>query len=135
MVNSATQAGAVKDTNGVGKGGEAAAEPVVHINSAASFEREVSQFKGVVLVDFWAEWCPPCRAIGPTIHRLAESFQGTEGVKIAKLNVDQAGDVAQRFGIRSIPTAILFRDGKEVDRGPIGILKHDHLKRWVEGNR
>ncbi len=66
------------------------------------------------MVDFWAEWCGPCKMAGPVIDQLAEEYQGK--VVIAKVNVDQEPDVAGRFGVMSIPTVILFKDGKEVSR-------------------
>jgi thioredoxin 1 len=70
--------------------------------------------KGVVMVDFWAEWCMPCKVMGPVLNDLAEdeNFKPT----VAKLNVDHFQSVSQKFGIRGIPTIILFKDGKEVDR-------------------
>ena len=76
-----------------------------------NFDKEVLQANVPVLVDFWAEWCGPCKALGPTIEALAGDFHGR--AKVGKLDVD-ANQVAGSFGIRSIPTVILFRDGKPV---------------------
>jgi len=70
--------------------------------------------EGVTLVDFWAPWCAPCRMQVPILEELAESIKGR--VKIAKLNVDEAGGVAGRFGVQAIPTLLLFKDGNEVRR-------------------
>ena len=70
--------------------------------------------KGVTLVDFWAPWCGPCKMQGPILEQVSESVDGR--AKIAKLNVDDAGGVAGRFGVQSIPTLILFEDGNEVQR-------------------
>lgn len=83
----------------------------------ASFAREVEQAPGLVLVDFWAEWCGPCRAVAPVIERLAEDYQGK--VKVLKLDTDANQATAMKFNIRSIPTILLFKDGKPVD-GVIG---------------
>ena len=69
---------------------------------------------GIILVDFWAPWCGPCRVQGPILEEVAERADGQ--AKIAKLNIDDAGDVADRFGVQSIPTLVLFKDGSEVRR-------------------
>ena len=79
-----------------------------------AFEREVVNNPGLTLVDFWAAWCSPCRALLPSLERLATSFAGR--AKVAKVEVDANPDLAQRFGVRSIPTLVFFRDGREVDR-------------------
>ena len=79
-----------------------------------TFAEEVLTNAEPVLVDFWAPWCGPCRAIAPAIDELAEQFAGQ--VKIAKLNVDEYADTAKEYGIRNIPTLVIFRDGEVVER-------------------
>jgi thioredoxin 1 len=79
-----------------------------------AFEREVVNASGVTLVDFWAPWCGPCRALAPSLERLAAAFSGR--AKVGKVEVDQNPELAERFGVRSIPTLVFFRDGREVDR-------------------
>jgi thioredoxin 1 len=83
----------------------------------ATFGAEVEQAPGVVLVDFWATWCGPCLAIAPVIEKLAQDYQGK--IKVVKLDTDANQATATRFNIRSIPTILLFKDGKVID-GVIG---------------
>ena len=77
--------------------------------SEATFETEVLGSETQVIVDFWAEWCAPCRAVAPVLDRIAEE---REDVKIVKVNIDEEPGLAQRYGITSIPTLILFKDGE-----------------------
>ena len=80
----------------------------------ATFDREVLKSSTPVLVDFWAEWCGPCRAIGPVLEDLARNSGG--GVTLAKVNVDENPGLAARYGIRSIPTILFVKDGKVQDQ-------------------
>ena len=80
----------------------------------AGFEREVVQSDVPVVLDFWAEWCPPCRALAPTFEELAKQYAGR--VRFLKLNVDENQQVPQRFGIKGIPTLVFFDGGREVER-------------------
>lgn len=78
-----------------------------------NFEEEVIKSKGVTLVDFWAPWCGPCRMLGPIVEEIAEDFKGK--AKICKLNVDENQETAGKFGVMSIPTVLIFKDGKQAE--------------------
>ncbi|MFN7944220.1 MAG: thioredoxin [Blastocatellia bacterium] len=82
--------------------------------SDANFENEVLNSNQPVLVDFWAAWCAPCRMLAPTVEAVAEKYQGK--ARVVKLNVDENVEASSRYGIKGIPTLILFRDGKEAER-------------------
>ena len=85
----------------------------VTINQA-NFKTEVLGAKSAVLVDFWAQWCAPCRAIAPTLDELAQKYQGK--FTVAKVNVDEVPELAAQYGVLNIPTLIFFKNGEEVDR-------------------
>ena len=97
----------------------------------ASFESDVLGSDTPVLVDFWAEWCGPCRMIAPVLDDLAESMDGK--VQIAKLNVDENQEVAFKYQVSSIPTLILFKNGEIADR-VMGALPRSALEQFVERN-
>lgn len=97
--------------------------------SDASFEKDVLESNQPVLVDFWAAWCAPCRMIAPTVEAVAEQYNGSASV--VKLNVDENPSVSQRFGIKGIPTLILFKGGKEEER-IVGATSKESLSRLIE---
>lgn len=103
-------------------------EKVTNVTDS-SFEKDVLQASKLILVDFWAEWCAPCRMLAPTIDAVAEQFADSAGV--VKLNVDENTATAQRYGIKGIPTLILFSQGKEVER-VVGATSRDSISRMIE---
>ena len=94
-----------------------------------NFEQEVLKSPTPVLVDFWAEWCGPCIALGPTVDAVAQDYQGK--AKVVKLNVDYSKTVAPRLGIRGIPTLILFHGGNEANR-IIGMTSKDKIAQMID---
>jgi thioredoxin 1 len=96
----------------------------------ANFDAEVLQAAEPVVVDFWAEWCGPCKMIGPSLEELAKEYGGK--VKITKLNVDENPAVAGKLGIRSIPTLMLFKDGKLASQ-KVGAAPKGELAKWING--
>jgi thioredoxin len=94
-----------------------------------SFDAEVLHAEGPVLVDFWAEWCGPCKMIAPFLEDLASEMAGR--VTVAKVNIDENPQTPRKYGIRGIPTMMLFKDG-QVAATKIGALPKSKLKEWVE---
>ena len=99
-------------------------EKVIHLTDA-NFEEEVVNSKMPVLVDFWAEWCMPCRMIAPAVEELAEEYDGK--IKVGKLNTDESREVAMKLGISAIPTLVLFRDGQPAKK-MVGLKSKRELK-------
>lgn len=98
--------------------------------TADNFDQEVLKSDVPVLVDFFAEWCGPCKQMAPVIEELAKEYEG-QPVKIAKLNVDEAGDIPQKYGILSIPTFKIFKGGEVVDEF-MGAQPKDAVKQKIE---
>ncbi len=94
----------------------------------ASFENDVLKAEGPVLVDFWAEWCGPCRMIGPTLEDLSKDMEGQ--LKVVKVNIDQNPVTPSKYGVRSIPTLIVFENGK-IKANKMGASPKGELYAWV----
>lgn len=97
--------------------------------TASTWDKEVLEATGLVMVDFWAVWCGPCRMIAPTVEELAKEFAGK--VKVAKLNTDENPDIATKYKIMGIPTIMFFKDGQKVDQ-VVGAVPKPQLKSKLE---
>ncbi|HEV7744426.1 MAG TPA: thioredoxin [Pyrinomonadaceae bacterium] len=95
----------------------------------SSFDKDVLQSAVPVLVDFWATWCAPCRMLEPTVAAVAEKFADT--ARVVKVNVDDNPSISQRYGIKGIPTLILFKGGKEEER-VVGATSKESISRMIE---
>jgi thioredoxin 1 len=105
-------------------------DKIVHVTDD-NFENEVLQSAQPVLVDYWAEWCGPCKMIAPVLDEIAGEYEGR--VKIAKLNIDDNPNTPPRYGIRGIPTLMLFKDG-EVEATKVGAVSKSQLTAFIDSN-
>jgi thioredoxin len=105
-------------------------DKILHVTDE-SFESEVLKSDVPVLVDYWAEWCGPCKAIAPILGEIAEEYAGK--LKIAKLNIDENPSTPPRYGIRGIPTLMLFKDGN-VEATKVGSLSKSQLATFIDSN-
>jgi len=103
---------------------------IVHV-SDESFEREVLNAEVPVLIDYWAEWCGPCKMIAPILDELAEEYG--ERIKVAKLNIDDNPETPPKYGIRGIPTLMIFKDGN-VEATKVGAVSKSQLADFIENN-
>ncbi|HEY0404877.1 MAG TPA: thioredoxin [Pyrinomonadaceae bacterium] len=95
----------------------------------SSFEQDVLQSERPVLVDFWAEWCAPCKALNPAVEAVAQKYAAS--ARVVKMNIDDNPSVAQRYGIRGLPTLILFKGGEVADR-IVGAISKDSISRLID---
>jgi thioredoxin 1 len=105
-------------------------EKIVHVTDD-TFEEEVLKSGEPVLVDYWADWCGPCKMIAPVLDEIADEYTGR--IKIAKLNIDENPNTPPRYGIRGIPTLMLFKDG-EVEATKVGAVSKSQLTAFIDSN-
>lgn len=103
-------------------------ENIVNVTDA-SFEEDVLKAEGAVLVDYWAEWCGPCKMIAPVLEEIAKDY--ADKLKVCKLNIDENNETPPKFGIRGIPTLMLFKDGN-VEATKVGALSKSQLAAFIE---
>ena len=102
-----------------------------HIITDSNFDQEIKNSQLPILVDFWAEWCGPCKQIGPILEEIGEAKK--DNLKILKLNVDENPQTPQKFGVRGIPTLMFFKDGNLIDT-KVGSLPKNMLESWLDSN-
>ena len=107
---------------------ESKSENVIHVTSK-SWDTDVINSDMPVLVDFWAEWCGPCRMVGPAVEQLSKTMR--DKIKVAKLNVDQNQEIAMKYGVQSIPSLLLFKAGKEIAR-TLGAYYKESYQKFIE---
>ena len=105
-------------------------EKIIHITDD-TFEQEVLQSQTPVLVDYWAEWCGPCKMIAPALDQIASEYQGR--LKVAKLNIDENQSTPPKYGIRGIPTLMLFKNGN-LEATKVGALSKTQLAAFIDSN-
>ena len=96
-----------------------------------NFEKDIAESKVSVLVDFWAEWCGPCKQIGPILEEIAIEHESK--IKVLKINIDENSQIPQKYGVKGIPTLMLFKQGKLIDT-KVGSLSKSSLEAWLQDN-
>jgi thioredoxin 1 len=103
-------------------------EGILEVTSS-NWDSEVIKAQGLVMIDFWAAWCGPCRIISPTVEELAKEYSGK--IKVLKLNTDDNSEIASRYKIMGIPTIMFFKDGLKIDQ-IVGVVPKQHLKAKID---
>ncbi|MBL4606761.1 MAG: thioredoxin TrxA [Pseudomonadales bacterium] len=105
-------------------------DKIIHVTDA-SFKNDVLNAEGPVLIDYWAEWCGPCKAIAPVLSDIAEEYAGK--LTIAKINIDENAGIPAKYGVRGIPTLTIFKDGN-VEATKVGALSKSQLTAFIDSN-
>ena len=111
-------------------GGKTLSDKIAYVTDD-SFEAEVIKAEGTVLVDYWADWCGPCKMIAPILDEIAEEYDGK--LKVAKLNIDENPNTPPKFGIRGIPTLMIFKNGN-VEATKVGAVSKSQLSAFIDSN-
>ncbi len=98
-----------------------------------NFENEILNFEGLTVIDFWAEWCNPCKIFGPIFEKVSKEYDENKNVKFAKVNIDKAKELSVEYDIMSIPTLMLMKNGEVIDK-KVGLLEKKDLKEIIENN-
>jgi thioredoxin 1 len=101
----------------------------VHEVTSSNWDNEVIKAQGLIMIDFWAAWCSPCRMISPTVEELAKEYSGK--VKVLKLNTDENSEIASMYKIMGIPTIMFFKDGIKIDQ-IVGVVPKQHIKAKID---
>ncbi len=104
---------------------------ITHVTTEDEFKKEVTNSEGLVIIDFWAPWCGPCKLLGPIFEKVSDEY---DDVKFVKVDVDEAQDVAAEFNIMSIPTLVILKGGETLDQ-QMGALSEEQLKDFIDSHK